>query len=81
MALVGTDVDELDGFGDGVPETVLVTGAVGDEGVENELLDVVGYIALYLGCITAVCQALWVYPCSMRLGVCGGRGAVRGIFG
>lgn len=66
---MGTDVDEFDCFGNGMAKTVLVTGAIDDECIEDELFDVVRYIALYLGCITTVGQGFWVYPWSMGLSI------------
>jgi len=81
VAFMGTNVDELDCFGNGMTKAVLVTGAIRDKCVENELLDIVRYVALYLGCIPVVGQAFGVYPCSMRLTIRGGCTAVDDFLG
>lgn len=59
---MGTDVDELHCLGNGMTKTVLITSPVCNERVEDELLNVGGYISLYLRCIPTVGQVLGVYP-------------------
>lgn len=48
FAVIGTDVNELDGFGDVVAETLFVTSTIGNKGVQDELLDMGRDISLYL---------------------------------
>lgn len=69
---MGTDIDKLDCFGNRMTKTMLITSAICDKCVKNKLLDVVRYVALYLGCISIVGQAFGVYPCFTRLRMRGG---------
>lgn len=69
---MGADVDELDCLGNRMAKTVLVTSPVRNECIEDELLDVGGYISLYLGWVPVVGQVLGVYPYLARWCVGGG---------
>jgi len=39
FTVIGADVNELDGFGDVVAETLFVASTIGNEGVQDKLLD------------------------------------------
>lgn len=48
FTVIGADVDKFDSLGDVVAETLFVTGAIGNEGVQDELFYMSRDIALYL---------------------------------
>jgi hypothetical protein len=62
FAVIGADVDELDGFSNVVAKTLFVAGTIGNESVQDELFDMGRDISLYLGCIPAVGERSGVNP-------------------